>query len=198
MENTLKEDKAAARSAAAARRDRAHAAAGAEAPARVVAHFEAAFDPAPGAVVSFYWPILSELDPRPLARRLLAAGHELCLPVVEARGAPLRFRRWRPDTEMTKGNFGVLVPPEDAGTATPDVLLVPLLAYDGAGYRLGYGGGFYDRTLRDLRARGPRLAVGIAFSAQKVARVPRGPGDEPLDAVVTEAGVERFGERPGR
>ncbi len=190
----LKEEKAAARTAAERRRDRAHAAAGAQAPERVAAGFDAAFDLAPGRVVSFYWPIRSELDPRPLARRLLAAGHDLCLPVVEARGAPLRFRRWRPETELTRGNFGVPVPGDGAAEVEPEVLLVPLLAYDPAGYRLGYGGGFYDRTLRRLRARGARLAVGIAFSAQRVARVPRGPGDERLDAVVTEAGVERFGD----
>lgn len=140
----------------------------------------------PGAVVSGYWPLGDELDPRPLMLALAERGARLALPVVEARGLPLGFRAWRPDDEVRPGSFGIPEPRPEAGEVSPRVVLVPMLAFDPSGHRLGYGGGFYDRTLASLRARGRILAVGLAYAGQEVARVPVGPHDQPLDWVVTE------------
>jgi len=139
-----------------------------------------------GAVVSGYWPLPDELDPRPLLTALHDRGHVIGLPVVVGRGLPLIFRRWRPGQALVKGSFKVETPPESADVVTPAVVLAPLLAFDRAGYRLGYGGGFYDRTIAGFRSRGSLLAVGLAFAAQEVAAVPHGPSDEPLDWIVTE------------
>jgi 5-formyltetrahydrofolate cyclo-ligase len=135
--------------------------------------------------VAAYWPMRSEADPRPMLRVLHAQGRSLCLPVVVARSVPLGFRLWTPDTPMVPGGFGVLVPEADR-PVVPAVLVVPLLAFDRAGYRLGYGGGFYDRTLAALRAAGPVQAVGFAWAAQEVAAVPRTIDDQRLDIIVTE------------
>lgn len=146
-----------------------------------------------GAVVSGYWPIGDELDIRPLLAALDRRGHPLCLPVVTGRGQPLVFRAWRPGDALTPAPFGTRVPPEDAPERVPHALLVPLLAFDKAGYRLGYGGGFYDRTLARLRASDPAtLAVGVAFAAQEVAAVPHAATDERLDWIVTERGARRI------
>ena len=100
------------------------------------------------------------------------------------------FRRWRDGDEVDKGPFGVAEPKPSAEELCPDVLLVPLLAFDRAGYRLGYGGGYYDRTLRGLRALKPIIAIGVGFAAQEISATPRGPGDEPVDWIVTE--IEAF------
>ncbi|MBL8708216.1 MAG: 5-formyltetrahydrofolate cyclo-ligase [Rhodospirillaceae bacterium] len=150
---------------------------------------------APGIAVSGYWPLEGEIDVRPVLAALDALGHPVGLPVVVAKGEPLRFRRWHPSDVMVMGSFKVLTPPEGAPDVIPQVLLVPLLAFDPDGYRLGYGGGFYDRTLAKLRAAGHALAVGVAYAAQELAAVPRGPHDEPLDYVVTERAVFRFSDR---
>ena len=141
------------------------------------------------AVVSGYWPLRDELDPRPILSALAARGQGLCLPVVLEAGAPLAFRGWRPDTPLQPAVFGTRVPGPDRPAVEPDVLLVPLLAFDRRCHRLGYGGGFYDRTLAGLRARRAVLAVGLAFAAQEVEAVPVEAGDEPLDRVVTEREV---------
>ncbi len=138
-------------------------------------------------VVSAYWPIGSEIDPRPLMTHLHEAGHPIALPVISARGNPLVFRAWRPDDPLEQAGFGTQVPLGFQPELTPRVLIVPLLAFDRAGYRLGYGGGFYDRTLARLRESGAVLAVGVAYAAQEVARVPRDGGDQPVDWIVTEA-----------
>lgn len=145
------------------------------------------------APVSAYWPLDVELDPRPLIDELDAAGHLIGLPVVTGRGQPLVFRRWQPGTILEQGSFRVLVPPADAPEMTPAVMLTPLLAFDAAGYRLGYGGGFYDRTIARLRAAGRLLVIGIAYAAQEVPAVPREPTDQPLDWIVTEEGARRIG-----
>jgi len=141
----------------------------------------------PGATVSAYWPMGSELDPRPLMRRLSDAGHPICLPVVVCAGLPLVFRAWAPGDDLQPAGFGTRVPGEDRPERRPNLLIVPLLAFDRAGYRLGYGGGFYDRTLAGLRAKGRPTAVGFAFAAQEVAEVPRDGYDQRLDWIVTEA-----------
>jgi len=140
--------------------------------------------------VSAYLPIGSELDPRPLMVSLHGLGFGLAVPVVGAKGQPLRFRAWLPAAALVRGPFGVQVP-ADGAWVEPDVLVVPLLAFDAAGYRLGYGAGFYDRTLAALRGRREVVALGFAYAAQQVAAVPREPTDARLDAVVTEAGVHR-------
>ncbi len=140
-----------------------------------------------GCVVSAYWPIGSEIDPRPLMTHLHEHGHPMALPVTPARGHPLAFRAWRPDDTLEAATFGTRAPLPFQPELTPRVLIVPLLAFDRAGYRLGYGGGYYDRTLARLRESGPVLAVGVAYAAQEVAAVPRDGGDQPVDWIVTEA-----------
>ncbi|MPQ92336.1 5-formyltetrahydrofolate cyclo-ligase [Thioclava sp. JE_KL1] len=145
----------------------------------------AALEPFAGKVLAGYWPIRTEPDPRPA---MVAHGGPLCLPVVVAEAQPLVFHRWTPETEMIAGAFGAHIPAEGE-EVTPEVLIVPLLAFDAKGYRLGYGGGFYDRTLEGLRARGPVTAIGFAFAAQEVPEVPTEPTDQPLDMIVTEAGI---------
>lgn len=135
-----------------------------------------------GRRVAGYWPLPTEADPRPA---LLAHGGPWCLPVVVGRGKPLIFRDWWPGAALVPGPFGVQEP---VGAAcTPQVVVVPLLAFDRRGHRLGYGGGFYDRTLAGLLPR--PLAIGIGFAAQQVDAVPVADTDAPLDLVVTEAGV---------
>jgi len=139
-------------------------------------------------VVSGYCPIRTEIDPLPLMMALREAGHRLCVPVIVGPGRALRFREWSPGCAMEEGAFGASIPVGGDWLA-PACLLAPLLAFDRRGFRLGYGGGFYDRSLEELRAARPTIAVGLAFSAQMVAEVPVGPTDQRLDAVVTEAGV---------
>ena len=141
-------------------------------------------------VISGYRPIRTELDPTPLMLALIAAGHRLCVPVIEGKGLPLRFREWTPDARMVEGNFGAEVP-EEGDWLEPELLIAPLLAFDRTGRRLGYGGGFYDRTLTELRAKRRTLAVGFAYAGQEVDEVPTDTTDQPLDAIVTEAGPIR-------
>ncbi len=141
------------------------------------------------ATVSGYWPLRDELDPCPILSALATRGQRLCLPVVVESGAPLVFRGWRPDVSLEPADFGTQVPGADCPVLEPEILLVPLLAFDRQGHRLGYGGGFYDRTLAGLRGRRPVLAVGLAFAAQEVDKVPVELGDQPLDRIVTEREV---------
>lgn len=143
--------------------------------------------------ISIFWPMGSEIDTRPLINALSGAGHMTALPIVKARATPLIFRAWSSGDQLVDGGFGTSIPGDDAPEVLPDILFVPLLSFDDAGYRLGYGGGFYDRTLQKLRARGPVNAVGVAFSAQRVDSVIRGPHDQPLDWMATELGVQRIG-----
>lgn len=145
--------------------------------------------PTAPASVSAFWPMGDEIDVRPLIHRLADAGYRVGLPVMEGRDKPLRFRRWRSDMDLVDGGFGTRIPPDDAPEIMPAALIVPLLAFDRQGYRLGYGGGFYDRTLAQLSARGPVLAVGVAFAAQEVEAVPHDTHDMPLGWIVTEQGA---------
>ncbi|MEX2617997.1 MAG: 5-formyltetrahydrofolate cyclo-ligase [Alphaproteobacteria bacterium] len=137
--------------------------------------------------VSGFWPIGSEANAMPLLRLLGGRGHDMALPIVPRRGEPLDFRRWRPEDPMDTGPFGISEPQSGTPVVEPDLLLVPLLAFDRAGCRLGYGGGYYDRTLARLRARKRILAVGVAYAAQECAIVPCEEGDAPLDWVLTES-----------
>jgi 5-formyltetrahydrofolate cyclo-ligase len=141
-----------------------------------------------GRVLSGYMPMRTEIDPLPAM-----AAHQgpVGVPVIIGKGQPLRFREWSPGSAMIEGAFKALIP-EEGAWVEPEVLIVPLLAFDARGYRLGYGGGFYDRTLEGLRARGPVMAVGFAFAAQEVPEVPTDATDQRLDAVVTEQGVRLF------
>lgn len=144
----------------------------------------------PEEAVAGYWPLNGEIDIRPLLHALHARGHPVLLPVTPPRGQPLSFRRWQPGDALQTDRYGTSLPPGEPGA--PDWLLVPLLAWDGQGRRLGYGGGYYDRSLAGL----PRCrTIGCAYAAQRVAEVPVGPHDAPLDAVATEEGVTLF--RPG-
>ncbi len=142
------------------------------------------------AIISGYYPVGEELDVRPLLIRLIREGHTIGLPVTR-KDQPLIFRTWTPDTEMAKGSMGIPRPTSDAPEVSPSVLLVPLAAFDDRGYRVGYGGGFYDRTLANLREAGPVTAVGVAFAEQQAERVPAEPHDEPLDWLLTPDGPFR-------
>ena len=166
---------------------------------RGVAHAEV--DPAPALAnlreaignregpVSFYWPIRTELDPRPVMEDL-ARTRDVCLPVTVGY-APLIFRPWEPGADMEIDPFGVAVP---AGSTevTPRVLVVPLLAFNTAGHRLGYGAGHYDRTLAKLRPAGSVTAIGLAFEAQLVDTLPTEDTDQPLDLIVTERTIRHI------
>jgi 5-formyltetrahydrofolate cyclo-ligase len=188
----LSQAKAAMRQSAVARRDAAQAASSAE--GLIVHGLEplAALRPR---VVSGFWSIRSEIDVRPLMRALAdATGALLAMPVVVGRGQALLFRRWHVAAPMIEGPFGTAHPAGSEPELVPDLLLVPLLAFDRARRRLGYGAGFYDRTLAGLRGAGAVTAVGIAYAGQEVSSLPRTAHDMPLNAVLTERGFTRFPE----
>ena len=138
------------------------------------------------AIVAAYAAFGGELDPLPLLEALAAKRVKLALPVVEAKAAPLVFRAWEFGAPLVAHRFGMAEPSRDAPAVVPDIVVVPLLAFDRQGYRLGYGGGYYDRTLAALRKRGRVLAVGVGFTVQELPSVPRAPHDVPLDWIVTE------------
>ena len=144
--------------------------------------------PPPGAVVAGFWPMGQEIDIRPLLHALHDRGHPIALPVTPKRGQPLAFRRWRPGDALARGPVGTSQPRPDAEALTPGYLLVPLLAFDRRGHRLGYGAGYYDRTLASLP---DATAVGVAYACQELDEVPAGPDDVALSAIATEAGLIR-------
>ena len=155
--------------------------------AALAAHLLRDLPPPPGAVIGGFWPLPGEIDITHLLRALHARGHRIGLPDTPPPGAPLDFRAWTPDSALRPGRFGTSVP--DGPPIAPDWMLVPLLGFDDAGNRLGFGGGYYDRTL----AACPGVpAIGCAFAAQRLDSVPSGPYDAPLTAIATEAGVIRF------
>lgn len=174
--------KRAARTAALARRAGLDPALGHALGARLLAEMA----PPAGAVVAGFWPMGNEIDIRPLLASLHGRGHAVLLPQTPARGNPLIFRHWHPGMAMVAERFGTSRP--TGAIATPDWLLVPLLAFDRAGRRLGYGGGYYDRTLAGLAGA---VAVGVGWAALEMAEVPAGPHDARLDAIATERGVLR-------
>jgi len=140
----------------------------------------------PGAIVSGFMPLKSEINPLPLMRALAEAGAKLALPVVAGKGKPLTMRAFTFGDVLASGVWGIREPKPEAPEVFPDILLVPLLAFDRSGHRIGYGAGYYDMTITALRARKSVAAVGIAFAAQEVAQVPSTPRDARLDLVLTE------------
>ncbi|KIL97014.1 5-formyltetrahydrofolate cyclo-ligase [Paramagnetospirillum magnetotacticum MS-1] len=171
-----------------ARRTRAEAALRDPGAGRSLAGLVHSLGLAPKMVVAGYWPLKGEMDPLPLMEALAAEGHLLALPAVTETGGTLEFRPWTPGEVLEPGPHGTRHP-SAASPIVPQALLVPLLAFDRRGFRLGYGGGYYDRTLSDLRRRGAVPAIGLAFAAQEVERVPTDPWDIALDLVATELGV---------
>jgi 5-formyltetrahydrofolate cyclo-ligase len=137
-------------------------------------------------IVGAFWPIRSEVDPRPLARLLFARGQRIALPKVTPQG--LVFREWREGEALVAGRFGLSEPSDALPPIDPTALIVPLAAYDRRGHRIGYGRGYYDQAIERLSRNGPVLTIGVAFSVQAVEEVPSEPHDQPLDHLVTEAG----------
>lgn len=164
--------------------------AGPEAADALAAAFFAHIGLEPGDVISAFWPMGDEIDVRPLMHRLAEKGHVIGLPVVTKRGEPLTFRAWRPGDALKRMAFGVEEPTPDKTEVTPSLVIAPLLFWDDDGYRLGYGGGYYDRTIRRLRATGKTLAVGVGFHGQWRTSVPHESFDERLDWIVTERGAK--------
>lgn len=181
---TPAETKAAARKAAFAARKEAFARGQGQA-AELLADWLA---PHRGKVLAGYMAMRTEIDP---AAAMAAHQGPVAVPVITGAGQPLRFREWTAGCALIPGAFGAAIPAEGAWLA-PQILIVPLVAFDRRGFRLGYGGGFYDRTLEALRAKRPTLAVGFAFAAQEMPQVPTEPTDQRLDAIVTETGVLTF------
>jgi 5-formyltetrahydrofolate cyclo-ligase len=159
--------------------------------------FAKAVELPPDAIVAGYIASGSELSAAPLLAALEQRGVALALPVVGERGEQLVFRAWRSGDTLTPNRYDIGEPTADKPELKPTHLLVPLLAFDDHGYRLGYGGGYYDRTLAALRRAGGVKAIGLAFYAQRLGFVPRGPGDEPLDMVLTERSTAPKGAGKG-
>ncbi len=145
------------------------------------------FGGAQGNVFSAYWPIKGEPDLRPLMAELHQAGVTVALPLVETRAAPLIFRRWTPETRMVRGDWNIPVPPPDAHVVTPDIALAPLVGWTADGYRLGYGGGYFDRTLAALAPK--PFVIGIGFQSAQLKTIYPQPHDIPLDLILTETGL---------
>ena len=139
-----------------------------------------------GTIVSGFMPLKSEINPLPLMKKLAEVGARLALPVVAGKGKPLIMRAFAFGDTLAAGVWGIREPKPEALEIRPDIMIVPLLAFDRTGHRLGYGGGYYDMTITALRATKPITAIGIAFAAQEIARVPATPRDARLDLVLTE------------
>jgi 5-formyltetrahydrofolate cyclo-ligase len=184
----VEDSKAALRREAIARRDALPAKARQTA-AEVIAARAFPLAVGPGVIVSGFMPLGNEINPLPLMRRLAGEGARLALPAVAGRGNPLIMRAWAFGEPLSAGVWGIREPMPEAAEAEPDILLVPLLAFDRSGHRIGFGGGYYDRTIAQLRPRKAVVAVGIGFAAQEVPTVPTTPRDALLDLVLTEREV---------
>jgi len=185
------DEKRAERTRALARRAGAHARHGSEAGAGLARQGLGFLALSPGTIVSGFSAIRDEIDPAALLARLAGEGYRLALPVMQGKGQPLLFRAWAPGDRMGSGQWGIAEPLPERPVLEPDVVLVPLLAFDAHGYRLGYGGGFYDRTLKRLRALKPVTAVGIGYDELKIDAVPHLDYDQLLDWVLTPSGPLR-------
>ena len=143
-------------------------------------------------IYAAYLPIRSEISPLPLVAALYRAGQQTAMPITPAEGEALSFRLWAVGDDLEAGPYGTSQPLTSGQPVLPDIILAPLLAFDPAGWRLGYGGGFYDRTIADLAVRRHQCAViGLGFDGQKLDKVPIGPYDMPLDALLTPSGLHR-------
>ena len=182
---TLTERKAAARADAFARRKIVH-----EMGQGTAAHLSSVLAGYRGVPTAGYMAMRTEIDPTAAMEEAAAHG-VVGVPVIIANGQPLKFRIWEPDCVMVKGDFGALIP-ETGDWMEPEILIVLLVAFDRKGGRLGYGGGFYDRTLEMLRAKRPTMAIGFAYTGQEAGDLPLEPTDQPLDMIVTETGVLSF------
>jgi 5-formyltetrahydrofolate cyclo-ligase len=191
IQSTSVDAKAALRQEAIARRDAVPPGERQQA-AEVIATREFPIAVALGTTVSGFMPLKSEINPLPLMRRLAAAGAQLALPLIEARGKPLVMRAYAFGDELAAGQWGIRQPKSEAPEVAPDILIVPLLAFDRAGHRLGYGAGYYDMTISSLRANKPVTAIGIAYAAQEIDAVPITARDARLDLVLTEREVMDF------
>lgn len=176
------------RQAAIARRAEAFARHGAGAGERLAAHGIAFADPRPASDISAFLAIGEEIDPMPLMRRLWTQGHATGLPVMVGKARPLVFRAWREGEPLREVKWGIREPVDTARVMIPDIVLVPLLAFDARGYRLGYGGGFYDRSLAEIREQKPVVTIGLAYDELEVDAVPHDHYDERLDWVLTQSG----------
>lgn len=186
----ISEQKADARKDGYARRKAAHDACG-DCASRAFGHLLSYIaELGEGLVISGYMPIRTEIDVLPAMTALHALGHRICVPVIVRPGLPLSFREWTPDCEMVNGPFGAQVP-AGGDWLSPELLIVPMVAFNAQGFRLGYGGGFYDRSLELLRKKKPTLAVGYAYSGQ-MGEVPVEETDQRLDAMVNERGITKF------
>jgi 5-formyltetrahydrofolate cyclo-ligase len=185
---TIEDAKAQLRAALQARRD-ALPAGERQAAAETIAARTFPLPVGQGTIVSGFMPLKSEINPLPLMQKLAGAGASLALPVIAGRGKPLIMRAWRWGEPLGAGVWGIREPKPEAPEVEPDILLVPLLAFDRRGHRIGYGGGYYDMTIAQLRARKPITAIGVAFAAQEAAAVPANTFDAPLDLVLTEREV---------
>lgn len=186
----IEEAKAALRSESHKRRAQLHPSLRVDAARDAVGHFLHGVDIGKAEIVAAYWPIRDELDIKSLIGKMMDAGQLVCLPVVIGPEQPLELRLWQEGAPLYEAGFGTLAPEDGALQVEPDVILMPLLGFDHRGTRLGYGGGYYDRTLAYLKKR-PRL-IGFAFARQEIEFIPRQPHDVPLDTVVTELGVRNF------
>lgn len=182
---TLTDQKGKARADAFARRKLAH-----EAGQGTAAHLSSILAGHRGVPLAGYMAMRTEIDPTAAMEEAAAHG-PVCVPVIMGAGEPLKFRAWEPDSVMIKGDFGAFIP-KTGDWVEPEILIVPLVAFDAKGGRLGYGGGFYDRTLEMLRAKRPTLAIGFAYAGQEAQSLPLEATDQPLDMIVTEHGIIVF------
>jgi len=159
-----------------------------EANAAIARRIDTCLDDIEPCLVGAYWPFRREFNVLPVLDRLIAQGFSIALPVVLGKGRPLEFRNWTRATKLASGVYDIPYPAEGEAVQ-PKMLIVPLVGFDDEGYRLGYGGGFYDRTLASLATK---RAIGIAYAGQEVAELPCHDHDHPLDSVVTEKGVRHF------
>jgi 5-formyltetrahydrofolate cyclo-ligase len=187
-DTNISEQKSRLRVAALAQRDALPAAVRAAA-AESIASREFPLKIAPEAIVSGFSPMRTEVNPVPLLRKLADAGARLALPAIAGRGKPLVMRAWNFGDPLKPGQWGIREPLPDAPEVAPDILIVPLAAFDRAGHRIGYGAGYYDMTINSLRAKKPAIAIGIAFAVQEIPKVPATERDAVLDLVLTEREV---------
>ncbi len=183
--------KAALRASALARRDALPAAERAAA-AETIAARAFPLTIVPGTIVSGYSAMKTEINPIPLLRKLNQAGASLALPAIASRGKPLIMRAWSFGAPLKAGQWGICEPVPDAAEVFPDILIVPQACFDRTGHRIGYGAGYYDMTIRGLRNRKKVVAIGVAFAAQEIAKVPATTRDERLDLVLTEREIIDF------